>query len=237
MASIRIERSALKRLSDENTALKAELATLKAERSARPVALVPTPMLQRNLVTELAPAASSFVMPTEGELGQLFVIVNRAYPELYANSNMDADSKGENHNQFRAQTRDCFIALSYWRRTPAPDRKHYCSFWMEEAAILLRSLGRSPGDIKLGPFMMAVLCHGDICFTGLRQCSGNIYWPLSIGLDKYSGAEATDAWKTVLANGKPLEQRSPPPAPGRDYQPKRPVVQLLPEYDDYWGKV
>ena len=156
---------------------------------------------------------------------------------------MDADTPKEQRAEFKDQTRDCFIALSYFKRSGVPDRKHHISFWMEEAEIVLRSLGKST-SIKLGPFAMAMLMHGDIAFEGLAESSGRVvecppgmsgsgyvHVPFSVGLNKYEGAEAKDAWKTVLANGRPLAQLPGPTPPSQNYQSLRPVVTLLPELD------
>jgi len=89
-----------------------------------------------------------------------------------------------------------FIALTYFRRIPAPDHKRYVSHWLEEAEIVLGSMGRSE-TLRFAPFACAVIAHGDIQYTAL-SLDGE---PLSLGLSKDVGAEAKDAWKRVLDRG------------------------------------
>jgi hypothetical protein len=83
-----------------------------------------------------------------------------------------------------------FIALTYFRRTPAPDYKRYISHWTEEAEIILGTKGRRSETLRYAPFICAVLMHGDILYTALNL-DGE---PLSLGLSKDSGAPAKDGW-------------------------------------------
>jgi len=150
--------------------------------------------MQRDIVNIIAPAAPSFIAPSPSELNRLANIVLSTYPSLVYLDNLDGDTLGGKRREFAAQTEHAFAALSYVKRLSYPDRRHYCSFWMDECEILLRSLGIAT-DIRYGPFVTACLMHHDIVFEGLNQGASI---PFSAGLDLLVGAEATDKWRGVL---------------------------------------
>jgi len=85
----------------------------------------------------------------------------------------------------------------------------------------LRSIGKSM-TLRNGPFMCAVLAHGDIPYAGLEKT-------IEIGLSEHHvGKPATDAWRRVL-NGSILPMSGP--APGRIVQqPSRVRIEV----QRYW---
>jgi hypothetical protein len=109
-----------------------------------------------------------------------------------------ADFKGDIRvGEYQRQMRLAFIGLTYFKRTPAPDHKRYVTYWLEEAEIVLGSMGKRGEELRFAPFMCAIVAHGDIPYTAL-SLDGE---PLSLGLSKDVGAEAKDGWKRVLDRG------------------------------------
>ena len=155
-------------------------------------------------------------MPSDAELRELASIVCERYPFLTditgpAFYGARVERLQDWHRQFVA----AFRALGAMKRTPQVDRKRYASHWIDEAEMLLRSLGKST-TLRFGPFTAALLAHGDIPYAGLFM-DGCVP---EFGLSLYVGREASDAWRGVLASGKllapsPTRQIMAAPSPAR----------------------
>jgi hypothetical protein len=153
-------------------------------------------------------AKPGFIMPTDSELRKLCSLVRKRWPELNTlqgligpNDPIDAelaDFKGDIRvGEYLRQMRLSFIALTYFKRTPAPDMRRYVTHWLEEAQIVLADMGKRGEDLRFAPFVCAAIMHGDIPYTPL-SLDGE---PLSLGLSKYEGIDAKDAWRRVVSHG------------------------------------
>jgi hypothetical protein len=145
-----------------------------------------------------ADLADAFVMPTDGELDQLYRIVSDRHPNLA----LPVDASDEKVTERRISFRNAFLALGSLGRLAEPERKnaHAMSWWVDICREWLEC-ARIERDIDAASFTLAVAAHGDIPHTPLDR------WPydLSFGL-QYGGAgrRAVDSWRKVLTNGKIL---------------------------------
>lgn len=80
--------------------------------------------------------------------------------------------------------------LHWDKRLDQPDRKKYLSYHVSAVEAYLRVIGKSE-TLRVGPFMTAVLAHGDIPYCGLEKI-------IEIGIAEHVGRDAGTAWKRVL---------------------------------------
>jgi hypothetical protein len=119
-----------------------------------------------------------------------------------------------NEANFAKQFAAAFRAVGLMHRMPAPDKKHYPSYFISHAEDSLRALGAS-ADIGPG-FLPACLAHGDVPISDWR-IDGVV---VELGLNIFRiGRPATDAWKRVLSTGNTIALIAPPssrnyPTPG-----------------------
>jgi hypothetical protein len=183
----------------ENAELRSKIAALE-ERGGRKV-LPPPPLPEEGARVFYPVQPSTFVMPNDDELNRLQEIVCRKYPQLGDTGGPAFyGSKEERRADWFKQFNAAFLALGNMHRTKTPDHKRYASHWTEEAEIWLRSHGKPAPTLRFGPFVAAVLAHGDIRYSGLFV-DGHV---LELGLNTYVGRAASDAWKKVLETQKLL---------------------------------
>lgn len=209
----------IERLEQENRGLRAQSAALEAQVAqlqhfqGRKVIAEPAP-LERSVTISEIPAGSSFIMPTDSQLEALAKIVGAKYPSMTDTNcqgfHGDVDSREQDWwKQFKA----AFRAIGAFGRLDQPDRKKYLSYHISAIENHLRTI-RSFENLRVGPFLCAVLSHGDIPYAGLEKIP-------EIGLaGPNTGRPATDAWRKVL-NGSILPMGGP--APGRIEQTPSPV--------------
>jgi hypothetical protein len=100
------------------------------------------------------------------------------------------------------------------RRLDRPDSKRYVSAHIEMGADFLARIGKQ-NELRVGPFMMACFCAGDVPISGVGIDGQSI----SVGLAEHAGKLANaDAWRAVLSSGRlpnqvevriPMAPRSP----------------------------
>jgi hypothetical protein len=201
----------------ENAAMRAELAEIKA-RGGRKV--LPAPPVEPVVKISHPIAASTFVMPSDAELGSLREIVCTKYPQLGESAGLVwRGSREENEIEYFSTFKLAFLALGDMHRIEAPNRKRYVTHWSEEAEIWLRRRRGWAPTLRFGPFVTAVLAHGDIQFSGLFVDAQ----VLELGLSTYAGHAASGAWKKVLATGGLLPM-SPAHMPMAPRSPARVIV-------------
>ena len=76
--------------------------------------------------------------------------------------------QGSPQEDWFKQYRLAFLALGAFKRTEQADRKKYLSYHVSMVEAYLRSIGKSM-TLRNGPFMCAVLAHGDIPYAGLEK--------------------------------------------------------------------
>jgi hypothetical protein len=219
------------RLVAENTQMRQELAAMKAEEapaSPPPVKRMPE---SRGTTVSYPKTGSTLVMPSDAEMLALSDIGMAAFPgfgprfELsfterltkshYPQVDIQPDRAGI-LAAWRKQFRLAFLAAGSFFRTAEPNRKQYCGHWTDRANTWLKSYGLH-GDVDTNMLILVCLCHGDIAWTDGR-INGQVF---ELGLDVYTGAAASDAWRGVIKTGK-LRAATPLP-PNRRLATASPV--------------
>jgi hypothetical protein len=188
-----------------NAALRAEVESLKPK--APPP---PRPIEGTRVSYPVTPSKCG--VPTDEELSRLREIVTRYDPALGDCSHMGIHraSQYQNETAWASEFRKSFMGIGRMYRLAEPDRKHY---WYHFKDIVDTAL-------NFGPFVAAILAHGDVPWTDWR-IDGQV---LELGLSEYSiGREATDSWRKVLAN-RQLLAPSPPAVRMAPRSPSRVIV-------------
>lgn len=175
-------------LEAENGELRAEINLLRP----RP-APEPRPSDDEGIVriTTLAPTAPGFIMPPDDEMVRLREIVLQHYPLLAPHGKED---EADFHQAFVIS----FKALGFMSRAAAPDYSRDPCFWVDHASEVIGRLGIA-GTLSLAPFTAALVAHGDIAHTEIRN-----YPFMSFALRRWGdGGGARDAWKAVLRGDLP----------------------------------
>jgi len=164
---------------------------------------------------------SSLIEPTDDELVQLAAIGVQALPQfgpkyelsfhqklaLRNNASLQIEPDRERIDaDFRKAFKTAFIAAGSFFRTPEPNHKRYCGYWMDCANDWLRSFGLL-GDVECDMLILAAICHHDIPWTDGRE-NGSVF---ELGVDVYVGTPAGDAWRETLRTGKIREPTPKPP--------------------------
>jgi hypothetical protein len=114
-------------------------------------------------------ARVGFLMPTDKELS-----VRKRWPGLNnlqglidPNDAIDSeliDAKGDiREAEYMRQMRLSFIALTYFRRTPAPDMRRYIAHWIEETQIVLADMGKRGEDCGSHRLCAPSSCMATFC--------------------------------------------------------------------------
>jgi hypothetical protein len=141
-------------------------------------------------------------MPSDAEMRILISTVHRALPQLARSVPRSFIVDLDNYLRgFEA----AFTRIAYLKRTPAPDKKHYLSWHIDECRQWLDACCiRWQGDVNAA-YLTAIVAAGDICFHVGNPSVGQVW---EIGVSAYDGRLATAAWRDALV-GKLM---SPTPA-------------------------
>jgi hypothetical protein len=182
-------------------ALESEVRNLKAQAtdSAAPRAPTPRPPLAEEglRITFPPPSANPhFEMPSASELRELYRIALTAAPHL-APSELKADS---HFFEFMK----VFAVLGSIGRGEL-DTRRYLGFWCDLIDDRLRASNGSSMNFG-GTFWLAMLASGDISYCNADGSQGVL---AAVGLRSYGGRQAKDAWREVLAAGRPMAPTTP----------------------------
>ena len=220
-------------LRSEVAALTTKVAALEARLPppAKPVTVADLTVIGQTYANRPLQPCPGFIMPSDKELSQLCLRVRQHWP-LLNNLNGLIDPNGAINSELANATGDiraaeylrqmrlAFIALSYFKRTPSPDMRHYITHWIEEAQIVLADMGKRSEELRFAPFVCAAIMHGDIAYTALNL-DGQ---PLSLGLSMHEGNEAKDGWNRVIEHGVPAPTGSADYESGRGRHDPSPVT-------------
>jgi hypothetical protein len=199
----------LAELEAKAVALNAEIAALKAGKSAPPAA--PQDEGAARVVPLLNERTDA--MPNLKEMERLFGAVRNLSP--WPSALVD---KYDDTRPFRA-----FISTFRWlRNVPRADRpngKVALSYWLDTCRTWLRARGAMASDLDVNALVLAALACGDISY-----CPGDpqlgVVW--EIGILEYGGRPAdVTAWRRILREGAAAVL--PPSAPARRMAPSSPV--------------
>jgi hypothetical protein len=146
-------------------------------------------------------AGALLVMPDERSLRELAALTLSAYPILKPYDPTKS-------NAFQRMFDNSFFALGRVPRHPESklNSQFDKSVWTGRAETVLGNAGCLSTEINLASFCAAVVAHHDIAHSPFGR------WPfdLEFGLGNFTGAEATDKWRELLASRK---VRAPTPLP------------------------
>jgi hypothetical protein len=194
--SIRLEKleRELTEQREKTSKLESEIARLRGERQTKPAVTKPEEGVK---IISPAPSNGEFVMPTSDELARLREIVFAKYPSLRPQFSRKWEADDE--RQYVEGFTNSFLALGYIDRAEIVDTKHYLLHWQENAAEILRAMGKAG---RIDGFLVAAIGHGDIPY---RLPDANKGIVAELGLHHYgSGRRCKNAWRAVLATGRVL---------------------------------
>ncbi len=136
---------------------------------------------------------TNFQPPSLEEARRLFEIVTAAHPDLIG-------SGGALESEFPA----AMLAIGMFYRIPQPWAGQYWSYWCERASDILTSVGERP--VGGSTLLAAVIAHGDVCYRLPDRARGQL---LEVGLNAYSGAKCSNAWRKILSGEASLLAPTP----------------------------
>jgi hypothetical protein len=200
----------LQQLEQQAAALSAEIAALKAGRTAP----LPPPREDEGVrVLQLNNEITSG-LPDLKQMQRLFSIVkpHSPWPSALADR-FDSD------RPFRAFG-SAFRWAANMRRIPQPDSKRALSYWCDGCRLWLRDRNCVASDLDANALVLSILAQGDVVYTPADPARG---WVWELGLIEFGGRPANaDAWRAVMSSGTILApsqpaRRMPPPSPVRIY--------------------
>jgi len=143
------------------------------------------------------------VKPNTDELFLLHKIIMTAHPDLWGKPNPSQRDMDESFDYFGR----AFLQLGCAYRVEKFDRTHNALTWMDMHYAWAKDMYGVGQEMTLFPLLAAALAHGDI-----RTMAGNpgtMPSLRSFNLSPHAGVDATDAWRKVLAAGKPIATIEP----------------------------
>jgi hypothetical protein len=187
-------------LEAQAAALAAEIAALKAGRTAPPP---PVKDVREVSVTVVLDERGDG--PSLKEMEKLFAVVKALAPWPEALRDRYDDSR-----PFRAFS-SCFRWLANKGRTEFPNPKFALGFWLDDARAWLRARNSVASDLDANALILAVYAQGDIGFCPARPELGHT-WELALA--EHAGRSADVAgWRRILAGGAAAVR--PPSSPAR----------------------
>jgi hypothetical protein len=181
-------------------ALNAEIAALKAGRTAPP-----PPVRDEGVVRVVPLLIERNDMPTLREMEKLYSAVKALSPWPQTLVDRFDDSR-----PFRGFA-SCFRWLANMPRADRPNGKVALSYWMDVCRGWLRARNSVASDLDANALVLAVLASGDVPYCPANAQLG-VTW--EIALLEYGGKPANaDAWRRVLKEG--ASAVLPPSSPAR----------------------
>jgi hypothetical protein len=196
----------LAELEAKAVALNAEIAALKAGKSASP----PPPRDEGARVVPLL-AERTDGMPSLKEMTRLYEIVKHLAP-------WPLDVRYDADRPLRGFV-SCFRWLANKNRMPQPNPKFALSFWADDCKNWLRDRNSMVSDISTTTLILAVYAAGDICFCPANSQLGHS-WELALA-EHVGRAASPDGWPRILREGASAVLA--PSAPARRMAPLSPV--------------
>jgi hypothetical protein len=185
-------------------AAQAELAALKAGKSAPPP---PPPRDEVRIIEILSERGDG---PNLKEMERLYAKVKPLSPWPSA-----LTDKYDEHRPFRGFS-SAFRWVMNMGRLDRPNGKVALGYFLDGCRDWLRARNSVGSDLDANGLILAVYAAGDVVYTPANSMLGHTW---EIGLVEYGGRKASDAWRNVMTSGQIL----PPSAPSRRFAPPSPA--------------